>query len=46
MIELVEERQRIVGEVLVKRFGPHAGAPRLYHEVEWTDQVWSGCMGA
>jgi monoamine oxidase len=37
-----DERQRIIVEALVTRFGPSAGAPTLYHEVEWADQVWSG----
>lgn len=36
-----EERQRTIVEELVRRFGPQAGSPRLYHEVEWSEQLWT-----
>ena len=25
----------------MRRFGPRAGDPKLYHEVEWADEVWT-----
>ncbi len=36
-----EERQRTVTDALAKRFGPRASVPKLYHEVEWADELWS-----
>jgi monoamine oxidase len=37
-----DERRRTFLDALAKRFGPRAGAPTLYHEVEWAEEVWSG----
>jgi monoamine oxidase len=36
-----EERRRTFTDALAKRFGPRAGVPKLYHEVEWADETWS-----
>lgn len=36
-----QARQGKVVEALVKRFGPEAGKPTLYEEVEWADEAWS-----
>lgn len=36
-----EERQRTIVETLAKRFGPRAGSPSLYHEIEWSDELWT-----
>jgi monoamine oxidase len=37
-----DERRRTILDSLAKRFGPRAGAPTLYHELEWAKEVWSG----
>jgi monoamine oxidase len=36
-----EERQAVVADALVKRFGPAAAETTLYHEVQWADQPWT-----
>jgi monoamine oxidase len=36
-----EERERTFLDALVKRFGPQAASPSLYHEIEWSEQTWS-----
>lgn len=35
------DRKLKVVDSLVRRFGPKAGAYKLYHEVEWADELWT-----
>jgi monoamine oxidase len=41
------ERRRVVLATLVDRFGPRAGEPIHYEEIDWADERWSrGCYMA
>jgi monoamine oxidase len=42
-----EERRRLVLATLVDRFGPRAGQPAHYEELDWAEERWSrGCYMA
>jgi monoamine oxidase len=42
-----DERRRLVLDTLVTRFGPRAGAPVFYEEIDWAEERWTrGCFMA
>jgi monoamine oxidase len=42
-----DERRGVVLATMVDRFGPRAGEPIHYHEIDWADERWSrGCFMA
>jgi monoamine oxidase len=42
-----DDRRRIVLESLGRSFGPRAGSPRDYIELDWSEEEWTrGCYGA
>jgi monoamine oxidase len=42
-----DERRRLVLESLTAYFGPRAGRPAEYHELDWAAEPWTrGCYGA
>jgi monoamine oxidase len=40
------DRERRFVDALVSRFGPEAGSPTGYEEVDWSREQWGGCMFA